>query len=240
MSIDLARDTWLERARVLSPERAVHPDTRWLAYDLWTRRMLQRWTLRRLRADRPRFRRVVDLGCGFGDWTVRLGALSDELHACELAPELAAEAQRRLAGHRAARVECADIRDWEVPRGLDLAYLGGVLMYLSDREATDVVRRVRAAAAPGALVVIRDFCAFGRGRRSEDARTGTIYRRVSELVAIAQRVGLCVERVRSSPSIYGEVMGGPVLGWPLRAVWRVATLHWARASHTVIARAIGC
>ena len=60
MSIDdVARDFWIDRARAHDGPRAVHSDTRWLRYDVWTRGMLQAWTLRRVRAIKPRYRRAA-------------------------------------------------------------------------------------------------------------------------------------------------------------------------------------
>jgi SAM-dependent methyltransferase len=227
-----ARDYWLGRSAALDSARAVHPDTRWLAYDLWTRGMLQRWTLARLRAARPRYRRIVDLGCGPGDWTARFSELTDEIHACDVSPAFVATARSRVP---AAEITCADVRAYEIPRGFDLAYVGAVLMYVPDRDALDVLARLRAAAAPGALVVVRDFCAYGLGRRKVDTRDGgyTVYRRARELRALVEAAGLRVGELRASPRIYGEVMGGRVM----RVLWQLATLHWARASHTVIAHA---
>ena len=230
----IARAFWLDRARAHDGPTAVHPDSRWLRYDAWTRRMLQAWTLARLRAIAPRFRRAVDLGCGHGDWTARFAQLADEIHACDIAPELAAATQLKLARHRAARVECADVRAFALPRELDLVYCGAVLMYLPDRAVGELLARVRAALAKNAIVIIRDFCAFNLASRSE--RAHDVSRRPAELRALAERAGLrCVE-VRSSPSIYGEMIGGALLGWPLRALWRLATLHWRRASHTLVMR----
>jgi SAM-dependent methyltransferase len=234
-----ARDYWLDRTSTLAGPRAVHPDTRWLGYDLWTRRLLQRWTLARLGG--RRFRHCVDLGCGYGDWTAQFAARADAIDACDLAPAFVAETRRRLAAHSAARVDCADLREWPLPRGFDFAYVGAVLMYLPDRDAGDVLRRIRKAASPGALVVVRDFCAFGRGRRTVDTRDGgyVVYRRGRELVQLAETAGLTAVELRASPRMYADVMahGNRVAGWALRVAWRLATLTWSRASHTLIARA---
>lgn len=231
-----ARDYWIERALVVEGARAVHPDTRWLRYDLWTRRMLQTWTLARIRAVRPRYRLAVDLGCGFGDWTELFARLADELHACDLSPAFVAAARARVP---AANMTCADVRTYAVPRGFELAYVGAVLMYMPDRDALDVLHRLRAAAAPGAVVAVRDFCAYGLARTRVDTREGyTAYRRAGELRALVERAGWRVTCVRASPSIYAEVMTARVraLAWPAHVLWRLATLHWARASHTLIAR----
>src|SRR5262245_61951631 len=193
---ELARDFWIQRARSLDPVTAVHPDSRWIAYDAWTRRMIQRWTFGRLRALAPRYRRCIDLGCGFGDWTEQLAAMSDEIHACDLSPDFAATTQRRLARHRAAHIACADVRTFPLPRDADLIYVGAVLMYLRDIDVRAMLRRIGDAARPGAVIVIRDFCAFNLGKRATN-RTATsfdVHRRPAELRAMAERAGLsCVE-----------------------------------------------
>ena len=236
-----ARAYWLARAHRLDGPRAVHPDSRWLAYDTWTRGLLQRWTLARIRADRPRYRRCADLGCGFGDWTRLFAQVADEVHACDLAPEFVDQARARVVGHPMARIACADVRAYAIPRGVDLVYVGAVLMYLPDRDVLDVLSRIRAAAAPGALVIVREFCAFNLGQRQVESRDGgyTVYRRASELRATVERVGLRVLEQRCSPSMYGEVLASsaPALAWPLRAIGRMATLGWRRASHTLVTRA---
>ncbi len=192
---------WLDRARRLSGTAAVHPDTRWLRYDTWTRWLLQRWTLARVRAALAggRARCAVDLGCGFGDWTALFAELAGEIHACDLAPSLAAAERRRVAWHPAARIEVADVRAFALPRALDFAYVGAVLMYLDDADAADVLARVRDGAAPGALVVIRDFCAFNSGRHAD--RGSVVYRRPSEVIALAARAGLAlVDRALPRPA----------------------------------------
>jgi SAM-dependent methyltransferase len=231
---------WVDRALVRRDPAAVIPDCeRWPRYHAWSKTMLQRWTLGRALADRRRYRRCVDFGCGLGDWATLFAPHVDELHACDLAQPFVTETRARLAelGHTAWHVECANVRSYRIPRGVDLAYLGAVLMYVPDITAVELLRRLRVAAAPNALVIVRDYCTFNLGRPRVYAPGYSVHRSPSRLRALGELAGLrCVE-VRSSPSIYAEVMGGRVLGWPLRAAWRLATLHWLRASHTLVFRA---
>lgn len=149
--------------------------------------MLQRWTVGRLRALGPRFRSCIDLGCGYGDWTEQFAALCDTFYACEVSPELAARTQLRLARHRAARVECADVRDATLPRGADLICIGTVVMYLPDADALDVLRRVRATASRDAVVLVH--------AEAEHA----VYRRPRELRVMFESAGLTLHDARSSP-----------------------------------------
>lgn len=168
----------------------------------WHERWLQHWMVSRL--DRPRFKRVVDLGSGHGDV---LAPLADELLAFDLATP-------------------------RLPQGIDLASVGG-LERLRDDAVRDVLYRIRQAAIPSALVIARACCTFNFGRPSIDP----IHRRPRDLVALAESVGLRCLEVRSAPSIYAEMMGNAATHWPLRLVWRLATLYRTRASHMFVFRA---
>lgn len=180
--------------------------------------MLARWTLQRVTADRRRFRRVVDLGGGPGDWLAQLAPHADEVY----------------------ELTRADLETSGFPRETDLAHLGCVLTSLADRDAADTLVRVREAAARDALVVVRDWCTFNLGRRSVNHTSGfSVHRTPAELRAMGERAGLrCIE-VRSSPSIYAELWSAklPAFRYPLRALSRLATLHWLRASHVLLFRA---
>jgi len=104
-----------------------------------------------------------------------------------------------------------------------------------------VLRRIRAATVPGALVVIRDYCVFNLGRPTiNDHRDFySVHRRARDLRLLAGVAGLTCIELRSSPSIYAEVMtrAVPLLRWPMRMLWRIATATWLRASHSLVLRA---
>lgn len=234
-SNDTAADFWIRHGRTAAGVTAVEPYIRWHGYHARSRRALQRWTIDRLRADRPRYRVGVDLGCGNGEWTELFAPLCDELHACDVSPDFVAQTRARTAWHRAMSVEVSDLRRFPIPEGADFIYVGAALMYLPDREVAEVLARIAANAAPGAHVMIRDYCTFNLGLRTEYAGRHSIHRPASHLAELAASVGLrCVE-LRSSFSIYGELAAGgiPGLQWPLRALVRFATLPWTRASHSL-------
>ena len=225
---------WTERARTVPAAIAIHRHQKWQRYHAWTRRLLQQWTLKQIKAVKPRFRRALDLGCGYGDWTQLFAPLCDEIHACDVAPEFAAQAFLRLAQHRAAYVECSDIRTYEIPKQLDLIYVGAVLCYIEDAEVLDVLKRLRAAAVPGAMLIIRDYCTINTGRPKRLELS--IHRDPRRLRDLAMLAGFECTEMRSSASIYGEEMAGnaPWLRWPLRGAWRAATFMWQRASWSLV------
>lgn len=231
----VAEEYWIQRAAECPPEEAVHPKSRFLSYEMWTRRMLQTWTVKRLRAFQPRYRRCVDMGCGFGDWTALFAQLCDEVHAFDIAPAFVEATRSRVP---TARVECSDLRSYVLPRELDFVYLGAVLIYASEPDVVDVLRRVHDAMVPGGIVIVRDWCTLNFGRRTTNvsARHWSIHRSPWELAWLAEAAKLRLCELRSSPSIYGEVMGGRLGQWPMRLLLRLLSLPVRRASHTLILR----
>jgi SAM-dependent methyltransferase len=235
---DDAAAYWHERARTVKGPAAVLPHSRLPNLHGWSAHWLQHWTLSRF--DRLRFKRCVDLGCGRGDWSALFAPHADEVFACDVAEPFVAETRARLDAlhHTSWQVEQADLRSYRIPPGVDLAYVGAVLLYLRDDAVRDVLYRLRQATVPNALVFIREWCTFNLGRPSTQTTTGfSIHRRPRDVVALAESVGLRCLEVRSAPSIYAEMMGNAFTHWPLRLVWRLATLYRTRASHTFVFRA---
>lgn len=236
----VAGQFWVEHAQKhAGTPMAIHMRERFGWYHEWTRGLLQRWTLARMRGVRRPFRRAVDLGCGYGDWTAQFGTLSDEVHGCEISPTFVELARERLASHPHAEIECSSLLDYRIPRGADFVYAGATFMYLPDEDVITMFHRIRDAIAPGALVIVRDWCAFNIGQPSDNRRPGfySTHRDPRQLIDFAHDAGLhCVE-ARSAPSIYGEVLGGRFLQWPLRGLWRLISLPWLRTSFSLIFRA---
>lgn len=226
---------WVDRAASVTPEKAVLPDGRIMRYNLWKRRMLQSWTMQRARALKPRSKCTLDIGCGFGDWTELLAQFSDEIHAFDVAPAFVEQTRQRVPQ---AHVTASDLRSYSLPADLDLVYAGAVFMYAPQHDVVEILQRIRAAVRPDAVVIIRDWCTFNFGRRTINSSPTkwSIHRSANELCWLAEGARFQVAEVRSSFSIYGEVMGGRLGQWPMRALWRLYSLPSQRASHTLILR----
>lgn len=222
---DAAPGTWVRRGDLPATPLAVVPGARHARWEAWSRRRRQAWEWRRLRhLCGDRIGLAVDLGCGYGDWSTRLTALASRVLAVDVASGFVTEAARRLAatGHGAWQTECADVRTFDNYRGADLIVLGGVLTYLDDADALEVLARARDRLASGGLVQQRDWCAVNLGRSHHHTAAGQFraHRRPAEYRALAARAGLRVIEERSSSALHAEQLTFDTLGLHREAMTR--------------------
>lgn len=105
--------------------------------------------------------RVLDIGGGTGSWSAALAHADPTLTATvfEL-PEVAAVAAQRLrAGGLSARVDvrAGNILTDDVPPGYDAFLVANLAHYFTPETNQAVLRKVRAAAEPGARLLLADF-----------------------------------------------------------------------------------
>jgi SAM-dependent methyltransferase len=242
---------WVKRADQPIDEFSVSPDATSMGYEKWSRGKLQRWTLAQL--DRiATWDHLVDLGCGYGDFTALFAARAKQVTACDVAPGFAAAAQRRLdaMGHPDARVATSDIVSFDDYKDASVVHLGAVLTYLNDADATTVIRRARERLVSGGVVAQRDWCVIGLGREKVLDKDGkwSIHRAPSSYVKLFEANGFRLVKQRISPYIYGEQMTREAvraewltaaLGWLPQLLWRLGTLHWHDCSATFLYEVAG-
>lgn len=225
---------WIQRGELAATPSAVCPGTSagwWLR---WSRAQLHAWGWRRVLAHTGgEIDLAVDLGCGYGDWTARLASIARRVIAVDLSPGFVAQTRARLAGHADARVEHADVRHFVDYRDATVVHLGGVLTYVEDRDALEVLTLARHRLAPRGLLHTRDWCAINLGRPSRQHRAGidSFHRTPAQYERLARRAGLRILEVRRSASIYGEQLAPhPALRWLPSFLWRLGTSYWTRGS----------
>jgi len=245
MSSDDATEMWRERGKLAKDVTAVVPRTNSLRYERWVRQMLQGWTMRRARRHLgSRCRRIVDLGCGYGDWTVLFAELADEIVACDISPEFVAESRRRLAGS-ASRIEVSDVRTFREYSDADLIYLGGVLEYMTDRDVLSLLRAVRERISPTGVLMFRDWCAVNAGIPSLHTQPWfSVHRRPEAYESLAAIAGFRMIERASSLAIYREEVSQRFLDgrnaprlwvrWPMRLAWWIANRLAQRCSMSFV------
>ena len=242
-------DYWRKRGEEPITPISVSFNTKSLGYENWSRKKLQRWTKYQL-ARHANFDHVVDLGCGYGDYTMALGAEAKKVTACDLAPAFAAEAQRRFDAilHPDAKIHTSDVVEFDDYHDASVVYMGAVLLYLTRDDVRTVLRRVRERLAPGGVACHREWCTVGFGRE-KTIRTADRYsehRSAASWIEIFDEAGFELITHRISPYIYGQQMARDglraeplvtALSWLPQALWRLGTLHWTECSATFLYRA---
>lgn len=220
---------WIDRGALVPTASTVCPgstDSWWLRFQ---RRQLQAWGWRRmLQHTRGPVELAVDLGCGYGDWAERLATIARRIVAVDVSPGFVAQTRARLAAYPAAHVACHDIRTFADYDGAGIVHLGGVLTYVDDADAAEVLSKARERLTRHGIVHTRDWCAINLGRASRQHRNGidSVHRTPAQYVALARAAGLRVLEVRRAASILGEQL----VPWLPSVVFRVATSYATRGS----------
>jgi hypothetical protein len=248
-----ALEYWADRGAKVKGVEAVLPSYGKPGWESWTRENLLEYGMRRItKHGGSRFTKAIDLGCGVGDWSVRLAAISDRMVCLDYSPELAAQTEARLAGlgHGSFAVTSGDCRKFDDYDGAQLLSMAGLLTYLDDDDVVAMMTRARQKMAPDAIIYQRDCCTINFGREKRNVRPGffSVHRRPSRYVKLFEKAGWKLIERRNSASIHGEqstwrTVGfrkdapTAVLGWPARFAFRLATVHWYNASQTFLYRA---
>jgi SAM-dependent methyltransferase len=109
----------------------------------------------------PPASRVLDIGGGTGSWSVALAAADPALTATVLElPEVARVARdhlRATAYSDRIDVRAADVLADDLPRGYDAFLVANLVHYFTPETNRSILHRIRAAAEPGARLLLADF-----------------------------------------------------------------------------------
>lgn len=217
---EISRSFWEKRGALAGDARATTLDTEpgwWVRY---TVRLYQNFLLRHLAAWGTPWGKVVDLGCGNGDWTVMLAARAREVVAVDFSASLLAAVRRRLEAKGADHVTYVngDAASFEFPAGCDLIVLGAVLQYLEDAECEAVLRRAAAALSPAGVLYVRTTTT----RKVDVKRNCTddyqaIYRRPGFFEQRIEATGLRIEATTTGTRVLADEAVHRAVGrhlWP--------------------------
>lgn len=109
----------------------------------------------------PTASRVLDIGGGTGSWSIALAAADPALTATvfEIADVagVAREQLRTTAYSDRIDVHVGDVLADELPRGFNAFLLANLVHYFTPDTNRSILRRIRAAAEPGARLLLADF-----------------------------------------------------------------------------------
>ena len=167
---DVLRKFWDERAKNADDPRSVTLDRESAASTLRNIRMHQRWLFRQLEQAGCNPRRVLDLGCGNGDWTIALAERATRLTAVDYTAGLVDHCRQRLQRLDLldrATVLHGDVATVELAGPYDLIVFGAVAQYLTDDEIAHLLARISRALAPTGVLYLRTTIARHAERRAK-------------------------------------------------------------------------
>lgn len=139
----------------------------------------QSWLARHLIARGPMPARVVDLGCGNGDWTEWFAGFARELLAVDFSRGFVDHVRARVAALDVkvkATVAHGDVTAFPIPPDRDLIACGAVTQYLDDAEVAALFGRIGDALAENGLFYLRTTISRRGGHRRQNASYQGIYR----------------------------------------------------------------
>lgn len=161
--------------------------------------------VQRLTRDVKRDGAILDLGSGIGVWAENFARRFSLVTAVEGSSSLFQSLQRRCAPYHNLRPIHGDVMTFEPDARYDLIFLGGLLMYLNERDVIALLRKLVPCIEPGGMILCRESTVRGNAV----ALTGdyqVVYRSVSDYGRIFEQCGLSVRHVeRNEPYVLMEM-----------------------------------
>lgn len=143
----------------------------------------------------PSTARVLDVGCGAGNWTTIFAARYGEVVAIDQSVAMIESAKQQLAGVENVRLIIGDVRTNLPAEQFNLIFVGGVCMYLNDDEVEALLSELCRRLSPRGFIILREST-VRRGRRVRRGEYQAIYRTVERYRELCERAGARVLKTR--------------------------------------------
>ncbi len=148
---------------------------------------------------------VLDLGSGIGVWAQEFARSFAVVTAVEGSHTLFQSLQRRCAPYPNLHPIHGDVTTFEPDAGYDLAFLGGLLMYLNERDVIALLRKLVRRIEPGGMILCRESTVRGNAM-ALNGDYQVVYRSVSDYRRIFAQCGLAIPHVeRNEPYVLMEM-----------------------------------
>jgi len=168
---------------------------------------------------------VLDLGSGIGVWAESFARRFSRVTAVEGSRALFGSLQKRCAPYPNLRPILGDVMTFEPDAQYDLVFLGGLLMYLNERDVIALLQKLVQCIEPGGIILCRESTVRGdamalRGDYQVNYRTVSDYRR------LFGQCGLSVRHVeRNEPYVLIEMASELVEKWQKAVPMRFQALQ---------------
>ena len=156
---------------------------------------------------------VLDLGSGTGVWAEYFARRFSLVTAIEGSRVLFQSLQKRCTAHTNLHSIHSDVMTFEPDTRYDLIFLGGLLMYLNEKDVTALLGKLLQSLEPGGMILCRESTVRGRSLTLKGDYQ-VIYRSVSNYRNIFAHCGLIVRHLeRNEPYVLIEMGSEFVEKW---------------------------
>ena len=177
---------------------------------------------------------VLDLGSGVGFWTEYFARRFAHVVSVEASPALYSSLTDRCSAYPNVTTCNGDVLSFEPREKFGLVFLGGLLMYLNERDVRVLLERLAPSLESGALILCREST-VRRGTRTLQGEYQVVYRSVETYRRVFADAGFLVVSAEPNAAYICSQMGCelvrkwkslvPEKCWCLPVIGRVA--YWA-------------
>lgn len=145
---------------------------------------------------------VLDLGSGVGFWAEEFAHHFSSVIAVEGSSTLYAELQRRYAPYSSINSIHGDVLSFKPEGRYRLIFLGGLLMYLDQKDVTALLKRLAPYLDEGGIILCRESTVRGKAVTHRSGNYPVVYRSVLSYKELFSQCGLTTRHVeRNEPYV---------------------------------------
>lgn len=137
---------------------------------------------------------ALDLGSGAGYWAEYFGKAFSSVVAVEGSHSLYKELKNRCDSYSNIRTFHDNVINYAPQEAINLAFLGGLLMYLDEKDVVTLLKNLAKHLASGGVILCRESTVRGQ-TVSLTAPYSVVYRSVESYQRIFKKSGLSLRRI---------------------------------------------
>lgn len=165
----------------------------------------QKAVARAIRSLSPRCS-VLDLGSGVGFWTEYFAHRFAHVVSVEASPVLYSSLTDRCSRYQNVTTCNDDVLSFEPQQAFGLVFLGGLLMYLNEHDAKELLKRLAPSLGPSALILCREST-VRCGTQALQGEYQVVYRSVETYRKVFADAGFDVVSVEPNAAYICPQMG---------------------------------
>ncbi len=146
---------------------------------------------------------ILDLGSGAGHWAETFARHFARVIAVERSDTLYQALKKRCIAYPNIHAIHGDALAFKPNESYNVAFLGGLLMYLDESDILLLLKKLVTCLEPGGIILCRESTVQGNTLRNQDKAYPVIYRSVPEYQHLFKQCGLTLQQVKiNTPYIF--------------------------------------